>query len=57
MLNLYAAHRDPKIFPDPDTLVPERWFDPNLDTSYWLSFGSGPKVWFVLLMRIFSLIC
>ncbi|KAK8764669.1 hypothetical protein V5799_032723 [Amblyomma americanum] len=43
---VYAMHRDPEIFPDPDNFVPERFSDANVDAikpySY-LPFGAGPR--------------
>jgi C-22 sterol desaturase len=42
----YIPLHDPKVFPDPDTLSPERWLDPespaNKNPQNYLVFGSGP---------------
>ena len=44
--SFYNALHDPKAFPDPDTLSPERWLDPenpaNKNPQNYLVFGSGP---------------
>lgn len=44
--SFYKPLHDPKVFPDPDTLSPERWLDPeslaNKSPQNYLVFGSGP---------------
>ncbi len=44
--SFYNSLHDPKVFPDPDTLSPERWLDPenpaNKNPQNYLVFGSGP---------------
>jgi sterol 22-desaturase len=44
--SFYNALHDPKVFPDPDTLLPERWLDSessaNKSPQNYLVFGSGP---------------
>ncbi|KAI0252651.1 cytochrome P450 sterol C22-desaturase [Lactifluus subvellereus] len=44
--SFYNALHDPKVFPDPDTLLPERWLDSenpaNKNPQNYLVFGSGP---------------
>jgi C-22 sterol desaturase len=44
--SFYKPLHDPKAFPDPDTLSPERWLDPespaNKHPQNYLVFGSGP---------------
>ncbi|KAH9005960.1 cytochrome P450 [Lactarius hatsudake] len=44
--SFYNSLHDPKVFPDPDTLLPERWLDPenpaNKNPQNYLVFGSGP---------------
>ena len=38
-----AAHRDPKIFSQPDEFLPERWDNENSeDKDKMFGFGSGP---------------
>jgi cytochrome P450 len=41
----FAAHRDPRWFPDPDSFRPERW-DREASPSYeaWFPFGKGPRM-------------
>ncbi|XP_075549113.1 cytochrome P450 3A2-like isoform X3 [Dermacentor variabilis] len=43
---IYAMHRDPKFFPDPEKFIPERFNDENAGSirpySY-LPFGAGPR--------------
>ncbi|XP_077563593.1 cytochrome P450 3A24-like [Haemaphysalis longicornis] len=43
---VYSMHRDPELFPDPDTFNPERFSDENVESikpySY-LPFGAGPR--------------
>ncbi|KAI0318723.1 cytochrome P450 [Amylostereum chailletii] len=44
--SFYNSLHDPQVFPDPDTLLPERWLDPessaNQNPKNYLVFGSGP---------------
>jgi C-22 sterol desaturase len=44
--SFYNALHDPIAYPDPDTLSPERWLDPenpaNKHSQNYLVFGSGP---------------
>lgn len=46
LIPVYAMHRDPELFPDPDTFNPERFSDENVEFirpySY-LPFGDGPR--------------
>lgn len=42
----YAIHRDPKIYPDPDTFDPERFTEENIKQRHpltYLPFGDGPR--------------
>jgi len=43
--SFYNSLHDTSIFPDPDTLIPERWLDPestaNTNPKNYLVFGSG----------------
>lgn len=45
LLNFYGLHRDPGAFPDPDRFDPDRWIDPDPETTaaYFLPFGMGPR--------------
>jgi len=46
-LNLIAMCHDPKIWGDPETIRPERWFPENLtkeQRSAWMPFSTGPRV-------------
>ena len=46
----YLQHRDPNVFPDPDTFRPERWLDNPQTASgkplsrYLAPFGKGPRM-------------
>ncbi|CAL1696651.1 unnamed protein product [Somion occarium] len=44
--SFYNSLHDPEVYPDPDTLQPERWLDPNGSANQnprnYLVFGSGP---------------
>ncbi|KAI0286738.1 cytochrome P450 sterol C22-desaturase [Russula aff. rugulosa BPL654] len=44
--SFYNSLHDPKVFPKPDSLAPERWLDPensaNKNPQNYLVFGSGP---------------
>jgi sterol 22-desaturase len=44
--SFYNSLHDPAIFPEPDTLVPDRWLDPdssaNANPKNYLVWGSGP---------------
>lgn len=41
----YTFHRNPEIFPDPDTFLPERWLtdDPKLK-QWWWAFSTGGRM-------------
>ena len=49
---MYSIHRDPKVWPQPDAFLPERWM-PNAETGKapaddapngaWLPFGEGTR--------------
>lgn len=43
---IYALHRDPNIYPNPEKFDPERFSDENknsIDPYTYLAFGSGPR--------------
>lgn len=43
---IYAMHRDPAVFPDPENFVPERFSDENVESIKpytYLPFGAGPR--------------
>lgn len=42
----FVAHRDPRIFPDPEAFVPERWLDGKAKgfAKYILTFSAGGRV-------------
>ncbi|CAF3460866.1 hypothetical protein SNK05_004716 [Fusarium graminearum] len=44
-ISAYVAHRDPHIFPDPESYVPERWLgEKGKDLqSYFISFSTGAR--------------
>src|SRR5690606_38578540 len=47
IINIYASHRNPALFPDPLTFKPERWtpdFEKSLPKSAYLPFGNGPRI-------------
>ena len=47
VIPVWALHRDPHLFPDPDKFDPERFSEDNVDNikpfSY-LPFGEGPRM-------------
>lgn len=44
-MSSYAAHRDKRIFPEPEKFMPERWLGENGRAlqSYFVPFSSGPR--------------
>ncbi|KAF5506241.1 Benzoate 4-monooxygenase [Colletotrichum siamense] len=44
-ISAYIVHRDPKIFPDPESYIPERWLgDKGKDLQpYFVSFSAGAR--------------
>jgi cytochrome P450 len=46
LVSIYAAHRNPERFPDPDEFKPERWFDGlarRLPKGAFVPFAEGPR--------------
>ncbi|XP_077563553.1 cytochrome P450 3A24-like isoform X2 [Haemaphysalis longicornis] len=46
VIPIYAMHRDPEFFPDPESFNPERFSDENVDAIRpytYLPFGAGPR--------------
>ncbi|KAL3450480.1 cytochrome P450 [Aspergillus insuetus] len=46
MMTIYAAHRDPEIFPDPEEYRPDRWMDPDARRQmepYFIPFSAGAR--------------
>lgn len=43
---LYPALHDPEVYDDPDSFIPERWYDASKEMTNrnWLVFGTGPHV-------------
>ena len=46
-VNAWVTHHDPKVFPNPDEFIPERWTDPCADLAEmersFFAFGAGPR--------------
>lgn len=45
-MTIYATHRDPEIFPDPETYSPQRWMDPDARKRmepYFIPFSAGAR--------------
>ncbi|HSR94243.1 MAG TPA: cytochrome P450 [Solirubrobacterales bacterium] len=41
--NIYLAHRNPEIYPDPQAFKPERFLDNPPGTYTWIPFGGGVR--------------
>jgi cytochrome P450 len=47
LISMYATHRDPRFFPEPDAFRPERWLDgleKRLPRGAFLPFGMGSRM-------------
>lgn len=45
-MTIYSAHRDPEIFPNPESFLPERWMDPEERKRmepYFIPFTTGAR--------------
>lgn len=44
-MSAYVAHRDPQVFPDPESYVPERWLGEKAKDlqPYFISFSAGAR--------------
>ncbi|KAI4500000.1 hypothetical protein M0802_004870 [Mischocyttarus mexicanus] len=40
----YSIHRDPKYYPNPNKLDPNRFIDGNIDPLVYFPFGIGPRI-------------
>jgi cytochrome P450 len=46
LVSMYATHRDPRFFPEPDAFRPERWLDgleKRLPRGAFIPFGMGSR--------------
>ncbi len=41
--NIYLAHRNPEVYPEPDAFRPERFLDNPPGTYTWIPFGGGVR--------------
>jgi cytochrome P450 len=39
--NIFLAHRNPDVYPEPEAFRPERWLGVRPDPASWLPFGGG----------------
>lgn len=40
----YTSHRNPRIFPDPESFIPDRWINPTTDMKVaFRPFSTGPR--------------
>ncbi|KAJ5267147.1 hypothetical protein N7478_009955 [Penicillium angulare] len=47
-INAWVLHHDPKVFPDPEEFIPERWLDSNIEKlkemeQSFFAFGAGSR--------------
>jgi cytochrome P450 len=46
LVSQYVTHRDPRYFQDPDSFIPERWFndfEKSLPRGAYFPFGAGTR--------------
>src|SRR5262249_52816310 len=41
--SIYLVHRDPRIYPEPDSFRPERFLEQSPGTYTWIPFGGGVR--------------
>jgi len=41
---IYALHRDPDYYPEPNKFNPDRFLNNNVDKSVFMPFGMGPRI-------------
>jgi cytochrome P450 len=39
--NIYLTHRNPNVYPEPESFRPERFLEQAADTYSWIPFGGG----------------
>ncbi|CAH1401480.1 unnamed protein product [Nezara viridula] len=45
VIPVFALHHDPELYPDPESFIPERFTDKELQKApYYLPFGGGPRI-------------
>ncbi|XP_067674292.1 cytochrome P450 3A8-like [Haliotis asinina] len=53
---IYHIHRDPAIYPDPDTFNPDRWSDNTVrHPMAYIPFGAGPRFCVGMKLAVFEL--
>ncbi|XP_046575570.1 cytochrome P450 3A17-like [Haliotis rubra] len=53
---IFHIHRDPAIYPDPDTFNPDRWSENTVrHPMAYIPFGAGPRVCVGMRLAVFEL--
>jgi hypothetical protein len=54
MVSLYALHRHPDFWTEPEKFDPERFLNEKGDKHpyAWIPFSAGPRAWFVPLVPL-----